>query len=82
MLSELDILNQLKQILIGMDEKNVEKVKNVNYDTKLITDLGFSSIGMLYMVIAMEETFNIEFVDDKPFETVGDVVSYIKERVK
>lgn len=77
MLNKDDILNQLKDILVGMDSKNAEKMKNLTKDTKLVTELGLSSVSMLYLVIAIEETFNVEFDNEKPFETVGEVVDFI-----
>ena len=76
-----DILDKLKSILIKMDQRNASLVDKVTYETKLITELGLNSIGILYMVIAIEETFGIEFDNDKPFVTVGEVVEYIEERV-
>lgn len=77
MLNKDDILNQLKDILVGMDSKNAEKMENLSMDTKLVTELGLSSVSMLYLVIAIEETFNVEFDNEKPFETVGEVVDFI-----
>lgn len=77
MLNKDDILNQLKDILVGMDSKNAEKMENLTKDTKLVTELGLSSVSMLYLVIAIEETFNVEFDNEKPFETVGEVVDFI-----
>lgn len=77
MLNKDDILNQLKDILVGMDSKNAEKMENLTMDTKLVTELGLSSVSMLYLVIAIEETFNVEFDNEKPFETVGEVVDFI-----
>ncbi len=82
MLSEFEILEKLKSVLIGMDDKNRDKIDTVNNETKLVTDLGLSSVGMLYIVIAIEETFGIEFDNDKPFETVGEVVAYIKDKIR
>ena len=48
----------------------------------LHTDIGLNSVGMLYIVIAIEEMFNIEFdcVEFKDFNTVADVIDYIAER--
>lgn len=77
MLTNEEILTQLKDILTSMDGKNAEKMNNLTADTKLVTELGLSSVSMLYLVIAIEETFNIEFDNEKPFETVGEVVDYI-----
>ena len=82
MLSKSDILDKLKSILINMDAKNAEIADKINSDTKLVTDLGLSSVGTLYMVIAIEETFNVEFDTDKPFTTVGEVVDFIEGKLK
>ena len=51
-------------------------------DMTLVGDLGLSSVGVLYVVIAIEEFFNIRFGDVgfSDFETVGDVISYIEEQ--
>ena len=52
-------------------------------DMKLVGDLGLSSVGVLYVVIAIEEFFNIRFGDVgfADFETLGDVINYIEEKV-
>ena len=52
-------------------------------DMKLVGDLGLSSVGVLYVVIAIEEFFNIRFdaVGFADFETVGDVINYIEQQV-
>jgi acyl carrier protein len=51
--------------------------------SSLVTDLGLNSVGILYIVIAIEEEFSIEFenVGFSDFKTVGDVVDYIEEKV-
>lgn len=82
MLTREEIRSRLKEILIGMDEKNRERANRVTDSTKLVTELGLTSVGILYMVIAIEETFGIEFDDDRTFLTVGDVVDFIGEHVK
>ena len=82
MLTREEIRGRLKEILIGMDEKNRERVDSVTDSTKLVTELGLTSVGILYMVIAIEETFGIEFDDGRSFLTVGDVVGFIEENLK
>ena len=49
----------------------------------LIADLGLSSVGVLYIVIAIEEFFDIRFDDVGfgDFKTVGDVITYIEAKV-
>ncbi len=82
-LTRNDIVEQLKEILLVADERNKAIIDTVTEDSKLMTDIGLTSVGMLYLVIAIEESFGIRFdnvgVDD--FQTLGDVVTYIEERL-
>lgn len=57
---------------------------NMTEDSDLNTDLGLSSVGLLYIVIAIEEMFNIRMDDVSfgDFKTVGDVVDYIVKKLK
>ena len=50
--------------------------------SNLIRDLGLNSVGVLYIVIAIEEFFGIEFenVGFGDFATIGDVVDYIEKK--
>ena len=52
-------------------------------NSNLVTDLGLNSVGILYVVIAIEEFFDIRFDDvgAGDFKTVGDVISYIEKKV-
>lgn len=52
-------------------------------DTKLVTDMGLSSVGVLYAVVAVEEFFNIRFDDVgfSDFVTIKDVIDYIEKKV-
>lgn len=73
----------------------LEKLKNIfalvngganatDFDesTDLRTGLGLNSIGMLYMIIAIEESFSVRFenVAMGDFQTVGDVVEFIESK--
>ena len=82
-LTRNDIVEQLKEILLVADERNKAIIDTVTEDSKLMTDIGLTSVGMLYLVIAIEESFGIRFdnvgVDD--FQTLGDVVTYIDARL-
>jgi acyl carrier protein len=46
--------------------------------------LGLNSVGILYVVIAIEEFFNIRFGDVSfgDFQNVGDVLDYIEEQLQ
>ena len=84
MLSRAEIFEKLKEILLFADNKNRAVIEKCDEITKLVTDLGFNSVSVLYMVIAIEESFGIVFdnVSMNDFETIGDVVSYIEARLK
>ncbi len=58
-------------------------VSTLNENASLVNDLGLSSVGVLYVVIAIEEFFNIRFDDVgfADFKTVGDVVDYIEKKI-
>jgi acyl carrier protein len=55
----------------------------VNPKASFIDDLGADSLDIVELVMAMEEEFDIEIPDDdaEKIQTIGDVVSYLKERV-
>lgn len=78
-----EIMERLREILLAADDRNREAVEACGDDTRLIADLGFSSVSMLYMVIAIEEEFDIRFenVGTADFETLGQVVDYIEAKL-
>lgn len=75
----------------------IEKLKNIytlvsgnddvtgfTEESDLRTGLGLNSIGMLYMIIAIEEDFSIRFenVAMGDFNTVADVINFIEAEKK
>ena len=58
--------------------------EGVSESANLISDLGLSSVGVLYVVIAIEEFFNIRFDDVgfSDFKTIGDVIDYIEQKTQ
>ncbi|MBP5230283.1 MAG: hypothetical protein ILO68_01005 [Clostridia bacterium] len=82
--SREDILRTLKEILRSADDRNPEAAEKATEATNLTTDLGLSSVSMLYLVIVMEDTFGIRFDDIgvQDFATVGDVIDYICAKQK
>ena len=83
-MSRTEIIGKLKEILLAADDRNRDKVFACTEDSRLVADLGFSSVSMLYMVIAIEEEMGIRFdnVGASDFETLGDVVSFIEAKLK
>jgi acyl carrier protein len=47
-----------------------------------LAELGIDSIGMMMLSMAMEEEFGVEFQEAIPFETVKDVLDYLKINAK
>ena len=83
MLTRQEITEKLKDILLFADPNGAEKIEKATEDAVLTSDLGFSSVSILYMVIAIEEAFGIEFegVTLQDFETLGDVITYIERKL-
>lgn len=83
-LSRDEIIAKLRTILINADEKYAAMADSIDVDSSLANDLGLTSIGMLYLVIVIENTFSIQFenvgIDD--FKTFGDMVDYIESKQK
>lgn len=55
----------------------------IKLDANLREDVGVSSIGMLYMAVAMEEEFGIKFSNEdlKNVTTVADVIACIEGKL-
>lgn len=79
-----EIIEKLKEILVSADESAADTIDSVGEKTGLMTDLGLSSVNMLYLIIATEEVFGIRFdeVGMNDFATVGDVVTYIEGKLR
>lgn len=78
-----EIVEKLKDVLqMALGDKANDVLENCTEDSNLVTDLGLNSIGILYLVIAIEEFFAIQFddVSFSDFQTVSDVVSYIEQK--
>jgi len=52
-------------------------------EASFIDDLGADSLDIVELVMAMEEAFDIEISDDdaEKIQTIGDAVTYVKDRV-
>ena len=83
LMTRQEIIEKLKDIIISADPRAAERTGSVTEDTRIMQDLGFSSIGMLYIAIAIEEVFSIRFdnVGISDFVTVRDIVDYIQEKL-
>lgn len=79
-LTRLEIFEKLQEIMLTIDDYDKEVIENCTEDTKLIDDLGLTSVGMLYLVIILEETFNIRFegLTIDSIDTIRKVIDYIE----
>lgn len=82
-LTRNEILEKLKEILLSIDESNKEKILAADENLSLVNDFGFSSVNTLFLIIAIEESFGIRFenVTMESFSTIGDVITYIEEKL-
>ena len=78
-----EIFDKLKEIA-ELTVQDPSILASMCEDSDLAADLGLSSVGMLYIVIAIEEMFNIRMDDVSfgDFRTVRDVMDYIEQKLK
>lgn len=78
-----EIMNQLKEIFKNVIDEN-KNFDDITEDTNIITDLGVNSVGLIYLLMAIEESYNIDMSDVtfKTFTNIGDVIEYIKKAIK
>ena len=78
-----EIINKLKEIF-QMVVDNDTSLDNIDESANITTDLCVNSIGLIYMAVAIEKTFNIDMsnVSINTFGTVKDVVDYIENGLK
>ena len=77
-----EIRTKLCEIMkLAMPQLEISE-ETMNESANLASDLGLSSVGLLYVVIGIEETFGIRFDDVgfSDFETLGRVVDYIERK--
>ena len=72
---------KLKNIVA--EHLGIESVEAVQLDSNLIDDLGADSLDMVEMIMALEETFDIEVPDEdtEDIETFGELVAYVAAKV-
>ena len=72
-----EILDKVKAVVV--DQLNVEDDEVVE-DASFIDDLGADSLGIVELVMALEEEFGVSIPDEdaESIKTVGDAVSYIQ----
>ncbi len=69
-------------IEIIVEQLGVDK-EQITLETSFITDLGADSLDTVELVMEFEQKFDMEIPDDEAekIQTVGHVVTYVKEHV-
>jgi acyl carrier protein len=72
-----EILDKVRSVVV--DQLNVEEDEVVE-DASFIDDLGADSLGIVELVMALEEEFGISIPDEdaEGIKTVGDAISYVQ----
>ena len=81
-MSRNDIKEKLTDVM-QMAASGID-VTTLTEESRLVEDVGLSSVGVLYIAIAIEEFFDIRFdnVGFADFKTIADVINYIEEKIK
>ena len=82
-MSRSEIFEKLNEVInMVMPALDVAETE-ITEDSNLVNDIGLSSVGILYVVIAIEEFFGIRFDDVgfADFETIKDVIDYIENKI-
>lgn len=82
-MSRSDIKEKLADIMkMAAPSGNID-FASVSEDADLVTDIGLTSVGILYVVIAIETFFDISFDDVgfADFKLLGDVIDYIEKKL-
>ncbi len=76
-----EILKKIKDIAV--EELGVSPEK-VTEEARFIEDLGADSIGVMELVMKMEEEFGLQIPDEdiEKLRTVGDVIDYILKKTQ
>ena len=79
MLTREEVLEGLKEVLLMIDPSKEEVAKTITEDSRLVEDIGLASVSLLYLVIAIEEKFEVDFGDlgVEDFKTVKQTIDYI-----
>ena len=82
-MSRNEITEKLKEIF-SLVVHNGVNTDLLTEDADIRGDLGVDSIGMIYMAIAIEQTFGVDMsgASVNTFGTIGSVIDYIEKNAK
>ena len=76
-----EILGKVKKVI--SEQLGIDDLETITMDTTFIDDLGADSLDIVELIMALEEEFDMEVpeAEAEKIITVGDVVTYISEKV-
>ena len=82
-MSRNEIFDKLKEIIVSADETIPQRFPELTEQTRVLEDLGFTSIGMLFMAVSVEEVFQIKLdnINIWSLHVIGDVISMIEGKL-
>ena len=78
------VFEKLVDIIRFTDESLLRRFLVIDESTRILEDLGFTSIAMLYMSVSIEEMFSIRLDDVNIWDlhTLGDTIDMILGKLK
>ena len=75
-----EIFSGLREILKTIEGHDDAVIDAATESSSLKNELGLNSIGMLYIMITIEEKLDVSFenTNANDFQTVGDVIDFIE----
>ena len=72
--------DKIKEIIA--EQLGVDDPETIALDTNLMKDLEADSLDAVEIIMAIEDTFDIDIPDEdaEKFQTVGDLVRYVEEQ--
>jgi len=76
-----DIFLKIRPIIAEQLEIKEEKIE---LSSRIVEDLGVDSLDATELLMALEEAFNMEIMDDEAekLKTINDVVNYLSQRLE
>ncbi len=77
----MDIFAEVKRIIV--EQLDVDEAQ-IKLESSFIDDLGADSLGLVELVLAFEETFDLDIPDEdtEKIRSVQNAVDYIKQHSK
>ena len=74
----MEIEERLREIIREFDES--VDVDSLSRESNLKDDMGLSSVSLLYLAVALEEEFGVDFAnsDFGEIKTIGDLIDVIE----